>query len=118
MRAKLKGLHSPDIDDLEHWSPDSDSFGFLLQAMIGPADGSGHESFDLIVCTSDWFADHEMAEAPIRSGHHTLFVKRYDYRMLKAFIERAVHAVEADSWSGVAEKLSWLGNWEFANYRP
>jgi hypothetical protein len=118
MRAKLKELHSLNIDDLEHWSPDGDSFGFLLQAMIGPANGPGYESFDIVVCTPDWFADHEMANATIRSGHHTLFVKAYDYRQIRAFIERAVHAVEADTWSQIAERLSWLGLWEFANYRP
>jgi len=28
MRAKLKGLHSPDIDALENWSPGDAPFGF------------------------------------------------------------------------------------------
>jgi hypothetical protein len=118
MRARLKGLSSPDVDDLERWSPDGESFGFLLQALIGPADGPGEESFDFVVCTPDWFAANQMAGQSIRSGHHTLFVGAYDYRALKAFVERAVHAVEADDWRGIAERLSWLGHWEFANYRP
>ena len=49
MRAKLKGLHSPDIDNLENWSSGKKPFGFLLQAMIGPGDGPGEESFNLTV---------------------------------------------------------------------
>jgi hypothetical protein len=47
VRATLKGLHSPDIEDLERWVPNGEPFGFLLQAMIGPSDGSGAESFTL-----------------------------------------------------------------------
>jgi hypothetical protein len=118
MRARLKGLYSPDVGDLEHWSPADGSFGFVLMALVGPMDGPGEESFDLVVCTPDWFVAHQMDGATIRSGSHTLFVKTYDYRVLKEFIERAVHRVEADSWSGLAERLSWLGQWEFADYRP
>lgn len=44
MNAKLKRLHSPDIYNLENYHPESpDSFCFLLQAMIGPADEDGEE---------------------------------------------------------------------------
>src|SRR3954451_10244314 len=51
MHARLKRLHSPDVRDLQTWSPVSDPFGFLLEAMINPSDGPGVESFTLAVCT-------------------------------------------------------------------
>ena len=58
MQAVLKGLHSPDIADVEHCLPyEEDNFGFLLQAMVGPMDGEGEESFDIIVCTPKWLMD-------------------------------------------------------------
>lgn len=117
MRATLKGLHSPDIDDLENWSPGDEPFGFLLQAMIGPSDGPGEESFDLTVCTPEWFAAHRM-EAGIVMGSRTLFVSAYDYRAVKAFLERAAQRAEGKNWREIAESLSWLGTWEFENYRP
>ncbi len=116
MRAKLKRLHSPDIQDLENWSPGDQYFGFLLQAMIGPDDGDGEESFSLTVCTADWFRDHCMGHG-IRLGSQTLLVVKYDYTSIKRFLERAAQRVEADNWRSLAQRLSWLGEWEFADYQ-
>jgi hypothetical protein len=115
MRARLKRLHSPDIQDLESWSPGGEDFGFQLQAMIGPDGSDGEESFTLSVCTPDWFRDHCMKQSPI-IGSQTLFVAKYDYVSIKRFIERAVQRVEGDNWGEIAQCLCWLGEWEFANY--
>ena len=117
MRAKLKGLHSPDIDNLETWSPGGGPFGFFLQAMIGPSDGPGEESFNLTVCTPEWFAAHRM-ETGIMMGSRTLFVSVYDYRAIRTYLERAAQRTEGKNWREIAESLSWLGEWEFENYQP
>jgi hypothetical protein len=117
VRAKLKRLYSPDIPDLENWQPGEGPFGFHLQAMIGPSDTEGAESFDMTVCTPDWFAEQMQGQA-VRSGNHILFVPAYDYRALKSFIERAVQRSEAENWNSLANRLSWLGHWEFADYQP
>ena len=117
MRAELKCLHCPNIDDLENWSPGDEPFGIFVQAMIGPSDGPGEESFNLTVCTPEWFAAHKMGNG-IVMGSRTLFVSRYDYRMIKAYLERAAQRAEGNSWREIAEGLSWLGEWEFENYRP
>jgi hypothetical protein len=115
MRATLKRLHSPDVGDLSVWSPPEEDFGFLLEAMIGPSDFAGEEAFALTVCTPAWFKAHRLEGTKIRAGVHTLFVNEYDYRALRAFIERAVHGVEADDWPALARKLAWLGQWVFAD---
>lgn len=96
--------------------PGGRPFGIFVQALIGPADARGEESFDFCICTPDWFATEGMGDATIKSGIHTLFVTSYDYRAIKAFIERAIQWAEAKTWRGIAEKLSWLGRWEFAHY--
>lgn len=118
MHAKLKCLHCPSIDDLENWNPGHRPFGIYVQAMIGPSDAEGEESFNMCICTPEWFAEEGMEGATIKSGIHTLFVIRYDYRAIKAYIERAVHRAEGKTWQEVARKLSWLGYWEFEDYRP
>jgi hypothetical protein len=115
MRAKLKGLHSPDIVDLISWSPGDDDFGFLLQIMIGPSDTEGFESFDVMVCTPRWF-EEQLKGQKIRSGEHTLFMDSYDYCALVNYIEKRVHSFEAVDWQGLVAKLSSLGRWEFADY--
>ena len=84
--------------------------------MIGPAGGDGEESFDLTVCTPDWFRDHRMGHGMIM-GSHTLFVAKYDYPAIKRFLERAAQRVEADNWPALAQCLSCLGHWEFADFQ-
>jgi hypothetical protein len=113
VRATLKQLHSPDVSDLESWSPADANFGILLQAMIGPQNGEGFESFDILLCTPGYLAS-KMVDREIRSGEHTLFVTRYDYRRIRAYLERAIHRAEAMTWRELALRLSWLGRWEFA----
>ena len=83
--AELKLLFSPDVPDLKEFRSSDDSFGVLVQAMIGPRGSAGAESFDMMVCTPDWFA--KQMNGRIMSGRHYLFVKQYDYAALKLYIE-------------------------------
>ena len=118
MRARLKSLHSPDVLDLTGWSPEDEAvFGFLLQAMIGPTDGDGAESFDILVCSPGWLA-REMSDTGIRSGEHTLLMSRYNHRLLLRYLERRVQTCEAPTWRELAQQLSSIGLWEFDGYHP
>ena len=114
VRAELKRLHSPDVLDLERFKPET-PFGILIQAMTGPAGGEGEESFDFILCTPEWFADHMSKD--IVSGRHHVFVKRYDYPALESFVRGFCASCRGDSWSAVAEKLGRIGKWEFEDYK-
>jgi hypothetical protein len=113
VRAELKRLHSPDAHDLETLSP-KDSFGILVQAMVGPVGVDACESFDIIVCTVDWFGENMHKD--IMSGRHYLFVKRYKYHEISSFLRSFCAACKGATWSEVAQKVSRIGKWEFEDY--
>lgn len=115
IQAELRKLHSPDVFDLKEFQPDG-PFGLLIQAMVGPLGSDGEESFDVLVCTPEWFLAN-MGE-DIVSGRHYLFMKRYDYGVLKQFIQDYCASCRDSSWEKVAQKLSRIGKWEFEDYRP
>ena len=117
MQAALKGLHSPDIADVKTYLPDDEeNFGFVLQAMVGPMDAEGEESFDIVVCTPKWLMEN-YEPSDILLGLHKLIVFKYDYRRLSQFIEKYLMHCTGDSWEEIARKVSLLGQWEFENYR-
>lgn len=119
MRASLKYLHSPDIEDLDCYvPPDPSSFGFLLQAMFGAEGGPGEESFDMIVCTPAWLQIELTKFAGILSGRHYLFVERYNINQIRQYLTNYAKQCEGKTWREVAEKLARFGKWEFEDYRP
>jgi len=117
MRAELKRLHSPDVDGpLEAFVPvDDRNFGFLLQIMAGPEGEEGEESFDVVVCSPAWL-DRKLRAEPFVGRHH-LFMRKYQYETLVAFILSYCRECTGDTWANVAEKLGRLGKWEFENYK-
>jgi len=117
VRAQLKSLHSPDVADLAGWAPGKAVFSLSLQAMIGPSHEESAESFDILVCSPAWLA-REMSGISILSGTHKLIMNRYDYRVLRGYLERRVAAVEAPTWPELARQLGSLGRWEFDGYSP
>jgi hypothetical protein len=113
VEAELKRLHSPDTYNLEAFKP-AGPFGILVQAMVGPAGADAEESFDIVVCTIDWF-DANMRD-DIMSGRHFLFVKRYDYHKLLGYLRSFCSSCKGESWSEVAQKVGRIGKWEFEDY--
>jgi hypothetical protein len=118
VRPLLRRLHSPDIIDLDTFHPeDENSFGFLLQAMFGPENAVGEESFDLTVCTPKWL-DRQAAEEFPLFGRHYLFVKSYDIGEIRSVLAKYAEQCGGDSWAEVARQLARIGKWEFEDYRP
>jgi hypothetical protein len=118
MRAVLRRLHSPDVDDLATYRPsEPDKFGFFLQILVGPVESDGEESFDVVVCTPLWLLERHSRE-DIISGRHMIIVLEYDYRRLMNFLEKRVAEAVGNDWTDVARHLSSLGRWEFEDYVP
>lgn len=116
MRGVLRWIHSPDAPDLETWQPpDAETFGILLQALIGPEFADGEESFDFVVCTPSWLA-RTGAAGPTFLRHH-LLVSSFDYGAIRNAIEELVASCEGADWNEVATKLGRFGQWEFEDNR-
>ncbi len=113
VEPELKLLQSPDVPDLKQFEP-SGPFGILVQAIIGPGDSPGEESFDIILCTPEWFAAH--TTGPVTSGRHYLFVETFNFEILEAYLRNYCSRCADTSWSLVAQKLGRLGKWEFEDY--
>ena len=112
MHATLRRLHSPDVSDLRSYHPRVENdFNVLVQAMIGPADSVGEESFDFTV---QW---DENAERPKWLGSR-LFLKQFDYPTVLREVERLCTQAEGSDWQQVAAKLGRQLRWEFEGYSP
>jgi hypothetical protein len=118
IRPVLRRLHSPDISDLESYRPESEErFGFLVQAMFGPEDSEGEESFDIVVCTPSWIEKRLLANSVV-SGHHHLFLRHYSIEAVRTFLVKYALKCSGETWQDVAKLLSRIGKWEFEDYIP
>ena len=116
MRAKLKKVHSPDIEDLVNYLPENpESFSFLLQALVGPSDEEGEESFDIEVCTPKWLSENYKRE-DIIIGRHLLIVFNFNFDRIFQKIKSFVENCNGDTWGEIAEKVGRIGKWEFEDY--
>ena len=114
----LKRLHSPDVMNLDSYSPaDPSYFSFLLQAMFGPEGGEGEESFDILVCTPRWLAA-DVERKGVVDGRHHLVVSKFDLAQIRSFLVAYAKNCASKSWPEAATKLSRLGKWEFEDYKP
>ncbi len=116
MKATIRRFHSPDVEDLNSWSPRTPAcFGFLLQVLVGPQDAEGEESFDFIVCTPDWLKERHGDEAVVLGRHYILLFK-YDFDLVRKAITEIVEKAAGNNWREVASKIARYGRWEFEDY--
>lgn len=111
----FEGLGREEPETYVSPSPLDDSF--WLRMLVGPPDGSGEESFDVLVCTPAWLARVVSEEGP-QIGRHRLIVESLDLGKAETFLRRQVERIEAPTWDELASKISRLGYWEFEDYRP
>ncbi len=117
MKPKIKQIHSPDIDDLVNFQPEIlDNFAFLLQIIIGPENEEGEESFDIEVCTPKWLLTNYSSDNIIL-GLHKIIIMQYDYNAILIFLNKFLSHCHGKNWEEVSNKLSYLGKWEFDDYK-
>jgi len=100
MKAKLKNLHSPDVDLDSFWPENLENFGFLLQAMIGPEDQNAEESFNMQVCTPDWLKTHYTESDIVFGRHLRIFFKFPGKQHFEDLTRHAARATLSTKWRG------------------
>ncbi len=114
MRAKLKDLHSPDVDLRSYVPEQKDNFSIFIEALIGPEGSNTSDLFGITVCTPGWLADN--CKEPMWA-RHMLIVPRYKYDEIRGVIERYCNSCEGMDWESLAKVLSRIAHWEFEDYR-
>jgi Immunity protein 8 len=116
LSAKLKRLHSPDVYDLDSFAPtDQEKFVIFIQAMFGPSEGEGEESFDIIVCNPEWLKQ-KVAQEKVYNARNHLIVNSFNVNELKEYLNNYAQSCLGRNWLEVAAKLAEIGRWEFADY--
>ncbi|MEM9516618.1 MAG: Imm8 family immunity protein [Actinomycetota bacterium] len=117
MRAQIRGIHSPDVDDPATWTPEQPGWCLFVQLFVGPEDGPGEESFGVVVCDPSWIGQ-QVEDGSVLDGRHTLVIDEFDWASLETYFQQRVGSYEENSWVDLAAKLSRLGRWEFEDYQP
>ena len=132
VRAELKSLFSADCPEgLEHYTPDDPAdFAISLQAFIGSTDDDRVDSFDVLVCTPAWLAQH-MSDPRLRAsqprawtwlqpgitfGRNLLVVERWDYELLRDTLSRLCASFQGPDWGSLASRIDKYLPWEY-DYR-
>lgn len=117
MKPILRSLMSPDLFDMENQAPEiANDFQILVQALIGPENLPGQESFDFLVCTPS-VIHRTVTKLGYLIPRHYIIIERYDYDAIWSIIKSICDPVFGNTWHDVALKLSRYGMWEFEDYQ-
>lgn len=116
-----------DLDDLALLDPSH--FGIDVHAYIGEPGGKGSDSFDMIVCSPSWFADHAAIDADwsflvrrtpwtdpdtVLIGAGLWFMRRWSAQEMRAVLARVcADASGGPDWDTVASRIGRSIPWEF-----
>ena len=115
MKAVIRSQHSLDVDLAGYESADPADDGLWVRMIIGPSDGPGEESFDVLVCTPAWLARVVHEHGP-QIGRHHLVVERWVADDVKDFLRSQVERLDEPTWHELALKIGRIGIWEFEDY--
>ncbi len=115
MRGAIRDVvYDPDPRSLPD---DPADFSFNVRLLVGPVDGPGEESFDLMVCSPEWLARRSRSQGIVPGLHHLIINQDgFDDGVLRLWLATTVTAIEEPTWAEFATKLSRIGHWEFDGY--
>ena len=120
MKANLRHLISPDIDERVFWPDEEDCFCFAVDALVGPDGEPGEEAFGFRVCTPKWIATRMINRDFVDFGvfgKNLIIVKEYDWDAIRKMVATLCANTTGKDWQEVASKLSRFGRWEFEDHQ-
>lgn len=116
MKAIIKSFYSSDLDVESYRPRDPLDEGQWIRLLIGPEDGPGEESFDVLVCTTRWLA-RDIHRDHVQMLRHTLVMEVFDLELAMRRLRREVGLATGATWQQLLLSLVQIGRWEFDNYR-
>lgn len=117
MKSEIKDFFGSEINiSLELYQPDiPDNFGFLIDLEIGIVGQEGADLFYVMLCTPQWLIEN-MKQEEIVLGLHYMIVFEYNFEKIhKKLIE--LFCIEGKDWNEITNKLSYIGHYEYQDYK-
>jgi len=112
IRPTLRYLHSPDLEE-PRLPPDPKNCSVLIQAIVGPGEDPGEESFAFCVVTPAYLQQH----CDPQWGRGLLIVESFDWAVVRRFLEQRLSSAARTTWQEVGFELNKELLWEFDNYQ-
>jgi hypothetical protein len=84
---------------------------------VGPADGPGEESFDLLVCNPSYLSE-QLGDEDVIPGRHYLFTRSLNNCIIENYLRKYIEGIEQPTREQIAERVGRIGHWEFEDYVP
>ena len=104
-----------DVDIDTYRSVDETDDGVWIRMLVGPDEGIGEESFDVLVCTPQWLT-RMIDEDGMSFVRHTLLMSKLDLPRAAQRLKHEVPRSEAKDWPGLMLHLVQVDYWEFQDY--
>lgn len=119
MIAELKRLTTYHEEELADAVPEAaEDFKLTLIAFIGPVESAGADMFFFDVFSPSQATSAEGVPYEFGPKIGEMLVPVFDPVKIRKAVQRAVDSVEGDTYSVVANKLSRILFWEYADYHP
>ena len=118
LKAKLKHIHTWDVD-LDTFKPKAEEFfGFWVEAEIGPRNDNSKEIYQLLICTPDWIKNELLTtQTPSLLVRAILIVSKYDLTEIEKTIQNYLDKCTGENWDEISEKINRVAISEFEGYK-
>ena len=106
VRAKVKGWEI--IDGEEESLADPERGGGWIRFVVEPSEGTGCESFDVLLCTPGWLEDEVERVGPV-IGCHRLMIYPLDLWEAARFLAYKIEEQHARDWPTLCKRLTRIG---------